>query len=168
MVLLWHGFLWQAPLRHISLRPERPSIQIPLVFKPNLYQIILKYTKPNLTPLPWTSHFLKTFLPDNHAKVGDCLKTSAQKTWPEWQKQVQNIHGTLCTTTHLFCPAKDDFFFQKICIIHFLQNMWYLRNKLRLMHGYHTLKAMEEVPLSFLVIVAELQWWGEKRKARAG
>lgn len=36
--------------------------------------------------------------------------------------------------------------------------MWYLRNKLRLMHGYHTLKAMEEVPLSFLVIVAELQW----------
>lgn len=35
--------------------------------------------------------------------------------------------------------------------------MWYFRNKLRLMHSYHTLEAVEKVPLSFLVIVAELE-----------
>lgn len=35
--------------------------------------------------------------------------------------------------------------------------MWYFRNKLRLMHSHHTLEAVEKVPLSFLVIVAELE-----------
>lgn len=121
----------------------------------SLYQTVPKYC------LNWNSN-LSHCLPQPvlGKEASRCTSyTRMEKPDSIGYLQVFNCYSTLHTALYLFCPAKDDFFFQKICIIHFLQNMWYFRNKLRLMHGYHTLKAMEKVPLRFLVVVAELELW---------
>lgn len=175
MVLLWHGFLWQGPLKHISLRPEKQTL---CEHWRHLHQIVPKYclnwnsdlthSLPQLIFVSQASHCTNCTTMEKPDTTDYCH--GLEKFWEEniWDTssiespqdgylQVFNCYSTLHTALYLFCPAKDDFFFQKICIIHFLQNMWYFWNKLRLMHSYHTLEAMEKVPLSFFVVVAELE-----------
>lgn len=121
----------------------------------NLHLIVPKYC------LNWNSHLTHCLPQPIFVKEASCCTRHRRLEKPDaiGYLQVFNCYSTLHTALYLFCPAKDDFFFQKISIIHFLQNMWYFWNKLRLMHSYHTLEAMEKVPLSFFVVVAELELW---------
>lgn len=145
-------------------------------FTPDCTQILPKlelWSHPQAFPQPIfvkdTSHCTNYAAMEKPDTIGCCR--GLEQIWEEnaWDTsssiksphdsylQIFNCYSTLHTGLYLFCPAKDDFFFQKICIVHFLQNMWYFWNKLSLMHSYHTLEAMEKVPLSFFVVVAELK-----------